>query len=142
MGVRVWGVVDERLIELRAGPCESFRIVGLPDERMRTTEDRVRAAMLNSGLVSEAPGAAIHVRPPLDAGPTADLDLPIALAGLAFGDVFGEKLRWVVASGRLGLDGSIKAADLPGRVTLADVVSSCQTPVVAYERTFEGESDG
>jgi hypothetical protein len=92
---------------------------------------------VNSGLVSEAPGTAIHVMPPLDAGPTADLDLPIALAGLASGNVLGEELRWILASGRLGLDGSIKAADLPGRVTLADVVSSCQTPLLGFERRFE-----
>jgi len=132
MGIRVWGVVDERLIEQRARPCESIRIVGRPNERTRTTEDRVRAALLNTGLLSEAPATAIHVVPHLDTDPTAELDLPIALAGLAYGDVLGEELRWVLAAGRLGLDGTIQAADLPGRVTLADVVSSCQTPLLGF----------
>lgn len=142
MDVRVWGVVEERLIEVVVEPDPSggIRIVGLPEDRSRTTADRVRAALTNAGLVSPAPSFSIRLEPSLSAGPTSELDLPLALAALAHVGVLGAGLRWVMAAGRLGLDGAVYTEGLGERISLADVVESvCQTHVVASEHMFEDD---
>jgi predicted ATPase with chaperone activity len=143
MYVRLWGLVDDRLIELRverpAGEA-GMRILGLSDRRARTTADRVRAALINSGLVQEAPPLTIRLEPPVPAGTTSELDLAIALAALARVGQLGEGLRWVLASGRLGLDGTVHSRGLSDRPSLAVVVESlCHTPVVGFEHMFETE---
>lgn len=141
MDVRVWGVVEDRLIELRVEPATSavgIRIEGLPEGRARTTAERVRAALVNSGLVREAPPVSIRLQPGVPAGSTTDLDLALALAVLAGPGMLGTGLRWVLATGRLGLDGTVHAAGLTDRTTLADVVGSlCHTPVIGFEHMFE-----
>ncbi len=139
MDVRVWGVVEDRLIELRVEPLVSeggLQITGLPERITRTTADRVRAALLNSGLLPESPPVAIHLEPTVQPGATSDLDLALALAVLIQAGMIGAGLRWVLAIGRLGLDGAVHAG-LPERATLADVVRSlCRTRVVESERMF------
>jgi predicted ATPase with chaperone activity len=141
--VRVWGLVDDRLIELRVEPLsgeDAMRILGLSDKRARTTADRVRAALINSGLVQEAPPLTIRLEPPVLAGTTSDLDIAIALAALARVGQLGAGLRWILATGRLGLDGTVHARKLAERTSLADVVGSlCHTPVVGFEHMFERE---
>jgi predicted ATPase with chaperone activity len=139
--VRVWGVVDDRLIELLVEPPAGeagMWILGLSDKRARTTADRVRAALVNSGLVQEAPRLTIRLEPPVLARTTGDLDLAIALAALAGAGVLEAGLRWILASGRLGQDGTVHARELAERTSLADVVASlCHTPVVGFEHMFE-----
>ena len=127
MGVRVWGVVGDRLIEVRVEPAEGdaeLRIEGLPADRTRTAADRVRAALLNSDLVPRVPSVLLRLRPAIPTGNTSDLDLPLALAVLAFARVITSRLRWILATGGLGLDGTLYGADLTDGVTLADVVGS------------------
>ncbi|MBI2237328.1 MAG: hypothetical protein HYU54_02220 [Actinobacteria bacterium] len=141
MDVRVWGVVGDRLIELRVEPAPSgvgIRVEGLPEERTRTTADRVRAALLNSGLVGNVPPMAIRLEPPVRARTTSDLDLALALAVLAGDGVIGSGLGWILATGRLGLDGTVHARGLTARTTLAGVAGSlCQTPMLGFEHMFE-----
>ena len=118
MDVRVWGVAGDRLIEVRVEPLAGeagMRILGLSDKRARTTADRVRAALVNSGLVQKAPTLTIRLQPPVLAGTTSDLDLALALAALAGAGVLEAGLRWVLASGRLGLDGTVHARGLSER---------------------------
>ena len=144
MGVRVWGAVGDRLVEVRVapGPLEvGFRIVGLPRDRARTTADRVRAAMVNSGVAPDVPPSQLLLEPCLAHGPTALLDLPIALAALACVGVVDAGLGWVFAEGRLGLDGSVVGADGHRSGSLADAVGSCQPPLLGFERRFEGEHE-
>ena len=141
MDVRVWGVVEDRLIELRVEAATSgvgIRVDGLPENRKRTTADRVRAALVNSGLVREAPPVAIRLEPPVRTGTTSGLDLAVALAVLAQAGGLGSGLGWILATGRLGLDGTVHAPGLADRPTLADVVGSlCQTPMLGFEHMFE-----
>ncbi len=141
MGVRVWGVVEGRLIEPRVEPATSggwFGIEGLPEDRTRTTADRVRAALVNSGLVREVPPVVIRLEPGVAGGGTSDLDLALALAVLAGVGVVGTGLRWVLATGRLGLDGVVHPHGFGDRPTLADVVGSlCQTPMLGFEHMFD-----
>ena len=124
VGVRVWGTVDDRLIELLAKPGgtgSGIRIEGLPLGQSRTTGDRVRAALVNSGLLHREPVAVIHLDPPIRAGSTSDLDLPIALAALAKIGVISQ-VGWIFAGGRLGLDGRIHI-DLDNRLSIVTVVT-------------------
>jgi len=141
--VRVWGLVDDRLIELRVEPLAAeaaMRILGLSEKRARTTADRVRAALINSGLVQEAPPLTIRLEPPVPAGTTSDLDIAIALAALARVGQLGTGLRWILATGRLGLDGTLHSRGLSDRTSLAVIVESlCHTPVVGFEHMFETE---
>ena len=134
MDVRVWAVVEDRLIEICVAPGRGeggLRIEGLPEDRVRTTADRVRAALLNSGLLVEVPGVEIRLVPSVS-GRTFDLDLAVALAVLARADLLGAPLRWIVANGRLGLDGAVYADEVTAGVALGDVVRSlaCQTPLL------------
>ncbi len=141
MDVRIWGVVEDRLIEICVASHEAdegLRIEGLPEDRVRTTTDRVRAALLNSGLAREVPRTEIRLVPPVRAGRTSDLDLALAVALLARADQLGVRPRWIVANGRLGLDGSVHAARVTEQLTLQDIVDSfaCQTPSVESQRMF------
>ena len=127
MGVRVWGVVEDRLIEVLfrgADPGVGISIEGLPEGRSRTTADRVRAALVNSGLVPEAPAVAVRLSPRVYQGQTSELDLPVALAALAFDGLVGSGLRWIFATGRLGLDGSVFSSDLEERVSIVRYVTA------------------
>ena len=127
MGVRVWGVVGDRLVEVLmegAGPAAGLRIEGLPESRIRTAADRVRAALVNSGLIDEVPPSAIRLEPCVGAGRTSDLDLAIALAVLARAGSIGAEVRWVFAVGRLGLDGTVHSEDLDGSVSIVTLVTA------------------
>lgn len=138
MDVRIWGVVEDRLIEIcvrRRDDEGGLWIEGLPEDRLRTTADRIRAALVNSALVREDPAAVIRLDPPVGGGGTSDLDLSLALAVLPSTGGIGAGLRSIVATGRLGLDGAVFAKDLPEALTLRDVVDSlsCQTPHLEFE---------
>lgn len=120
--MRIWGVAGDRLVEIVVEPGDEGVVVnGLPAARCRTVSDRVQAAIANSGLGVKA--AAVRAEPCLHEGEaTAALDLPIALALLSWDAPAGSD--WVMAAGRLGLDGRIHAPDLREPVWLGDVVRS------------------
>ena len=142
MDCRVWGVAQGRLIEVRVEPEMAFRVLGLPPDRARTTADRVRAAILNCGLLREAPAVAIRLEPGVDSGATWYLDVPIALAALTWAGVIGTGLRWILATGRLGLDGAVHQPGLSERLTLAGAADRlCHTPLLGFEHMF-GNEDG
>jgi predicted ATPase with chaperone activity len=141
MDVRVWGVVDDRLVEVLVQPgSDGIRIAGLPDHRARTTADRVRAALINSGVVRSVPLVTVRLHPEMVAGTTGELDLPVALAVLARSGVLGAGLRWLLAVGRLGLDGAVYAQGVE-RLRLEEVVTSvCHSRVVGFEHVFETDA--
>jgi magnesium chelatase family protein len=127
MGVRVWGVVEDRLVEVRAEPGASgtgIRIEGLPADRVRTTADRVRAALVNTRLVGGTPAVTIRLEPAIPGGPTSELDLAIALALLASAGLLGSGLRWILASGRLGLNGSVHVRELEEPSSVVRIVTA------------------
>src|ERR687893_2225487 len=94
-------------VDLRRG-LPVFTIVGLPDRAVREARERVRAALLNSGLEFPlqrltANLAPAHVR---KAGPSFDLALAVALLA-ASGQVPSEGLSSWAVCGELSLGGGL-----------------------------------
>ena len=106
-------------VEVDVSPgLPAFSIVGLPDQSVSESRERVRAAIRNSGLPFPAARITVNLAP-------ADLrkegplyDLPIALSLLAAQDLLpAEALRGLVIAGELALDGGLRG--VAGAVNLA-----------------------
>jgi magnesium chelatase family protein len=99
----------------------AFTVVGLPDAACRESRDRVRAALLSSGLPWPLQRVTVNLAPSGVRKGGVALDLPIAIALL----VATEQLKpeWVAGHaflGELGLDGSVRR--VPGVVPLVDAL--------------------
>jgi len=95
----------------------SFTIVGLPDASCRESRDRVRAAIVSSGLKWPQQRVTVNLAPSSVRKAGAGLDLPIAIAVLvADSQISGSAVGEVGFLGELGLDGSIRK--VPGVVPL------------------------
>jgi magnesium chelatase family protein len=95
-------------VDVRPG-LPVFTVVGLPDAAVREARERVRAAVLNSGLQFPlqrltANLAPAHVR---KAGPSFDLALAVALLA-ASGQLPAEKLESCAVCGELSLGGELR----------------------------------
>lgn len=97
-----------------------FSMLGLPDEACREARDRVRAAVLSSGLSWPDQKITVNLAPPHHRKTGSGLDLPIALGVLAATQqVPIEALHSTCVIGELGLDGSIRA--IPGVAPMVGV---------------------
>ncbi len=99
----------------------SFTVVGLPDASCREARDRVRAAILSSGLKWPQQRVTVNLAPTGVRKGGAGLDLPIAVALLAAdGQVPVGALAELSFLGELGLDGSVRR--VPGVLALVDAM--------------------
>jgi predicted ATPase with chaperone activity len=112
--------LEKQLVEILTEPGITFCISGLAEGRARSTEDRVRAALVNT-VLPEVPPVSIRLDPAVTSAGASDLDLAIAMAILLHVRLIGTDARWVLASGRLGLDGTVHSAELEVRFTLTDL---------------------
>src|SRR6202034_953204 len=95
-----------------------FTIVGLPDAAVREARDRVRAAILSSGLSWPLRRVTINLAPSGIRKGGAGLDLPIAIGVLvANGELSTSCLDGRAFCGELGLNGSLR--HVPAIVALA-----------------------
>jgi len=88
-----------------------FNIVGLPDKAVAESRERVRSALVASGLALPAKRITVNLAP---------ADMPIALALMAaIGAIPADALEGFTVLGELGLDGSISpvAGVLPTAIT-------------------------
>ncbi|HEX2040687.1 MAG TPA: YifB family Mg chelatase-like AAA ATPase [Acidimicrobiales bacterium] len=124
--------VDGRPVAVEAhvsNGLPGFHVVGLPDAACRESRDRVRAALLSSGLPWPMRRVTINLAPSGMRKAGSGLDLPIAVALLlAAGELPAEPVAGTAFVGELGLDGSIRG--VPGILSLVDVLR-CETVVVA-----------
>jgi len=104
----------------RGLPC--FSIVGLPDAACREARDRVRAAIVSSGLRWPAQRITVNLAPSCFRKGGSGLDLPIAVGVLlADGQLPPACARGTAFVGELGLDGSLHP--VPGILPLVDAAA-------------------
>ncbi|NBN65691.1 YifB family Mg chelatase-like AAA ATPase [Pannonibacter tanglangensis] len=86
----------------------AFTIVGLPDKAVGESRERVRAALLASGLALPAKRVTVNLAPADLPKEGSHYDLPIALGIMAaIGAIPGDMLQDYVVLGELGLDGRL-----------------------------------
>ena len=99
-----------------------FTIVGLPDAAVREARDRVRAAILSSGLPWPLRRVTVNLAPSGVRKGGAGLDLPIAVGLLvAAGELTPGCIEGLSFCGELGLNGSLR--HVPGMIALADAAA-------------------
>jgi len=87
----------------------SYTVVGLPGGAVRESDDRIRAAVRNSGLPFPGRKVTVNLAPADLRKDGSLLDLPIALSVLsAEGVLPGEALAGWVIAGELSLDGTVR----------------------------------
>ncbi len=98
-----------------------FAVVGLPDAACREARDRVRAALLSSGLGWPQRRITVNLAPSGLRKNGAGLDLAVAVGVLAAqGELPGDAVSAAGFLGELGLDGSVRR--VPGMVPLVDAL--------------------
>jgi len=117
-----------------------FTVVGLPDAAVRESRDRVRAALLSSGLPWPMRRVTVNLAPSGMRKSGAGLDLPIAIGVLvASGELDPDLVGSSAFIGELGLDGSLRG--VPGTVVLAESLRHFRL-VVADESAREAALAG
>ena len=102
----------------------AFQIVGLPDEACRESRDRVRAAVLSSGLSWPSCRVTVNLAPSSQRKGGSGLDLAIAVGFLAANNQLPvTQLEGLGFVGELGLDGSMRGVSgvAPMVVAMGDV---------------------
>jgi magnesium chelatase family protein len=98
-------------VQVQVSPGQvNFVIVGLPDKAVGESRERVRAALIASGLALPAKRIVINLAPADLPKECSHYDLPIALAVMAaIGAIPPDALAGYTVLGELGLDGSLAA---------------------------------
>ncbi|MEA2684985.1 MAG: magnesium chelatase family protein, partial [Actinomycetota bacterium] len=100
-----------------------FTLVGHPDPVCREARDRVRAALISSGLPWPTRRVTVNLAPGLLRKVGPGLDLPIAIGLLvATGEVEPEDVAGCAFLGELGLDGSLRR--VPGVVPMVGALDA------------------
>ncbi|MBQ3260200.1 MAG: YifB family Mg chelatase-like AAA ATPase [Alistipes sp.] len=93
-----------------AGSGLGLYLVGLPDNAVKESEQRIRSAFENSGMRMTAKKIVVNLAPADLRKEGAAFDLPIAMGILAAtSQVVDEKLPSTMFAGELSLDGGVKA---------------------------------
>lgn len=113
-----------------------FTVVGLSDTSCREARDRVRAAILSSGLPWPARRVTVTIAPePVQASSTHDLAMALAVLH-AVGELPADGLDGLGAVGELGLDGAIR--NVRGVVPLVEAMAAA-TVVVPHDARVDAE---
>jgi len=96
-------------VQVQVAPgLPAFNIVGLPDKAVSEAKERVRAALIASGLALPARRITVNLAPADVPKEGSHYDLPIALGLMAaIGAIPHDALNSFTVLGELGLDGSI-----------------------------------
>ncbi|HVL92977.1 MAG TPA: YifB family Mg chelatase-like AAA ATPase [Acidimicrobiales bacterium] len=113
-----------------------FAIVGLPDAACRESRDRVRAALLSSGLPWVLKRVTVNLAPTGVRKGGAGLDVAVAVGLLvAAGELAAEAVSGLAFLGELGLDGALRP--VPGMVPMVDALAS---PVIVVPAASAAEA--
>ena len=98
-------------VQVQVAPgLPAFNVVGLPDKAVSEARERVRAALVASGLALPARRITVNLAPADLPKEGSHYDLPIALGLMAaIGAIPSDALAGFTVLGELGLDGSIAA---------------------------------
>ena len=114
MLVKVYGAavqgVDATIVTIEVNTSRGikFFLVGLPDAAVKESNERIRAALLNTGYKFPRNQITVNMAPADIRKEGSAYDLPIAIGILAAGDVVTtEKLSRYLIMGELGLDGNL-----------------------------------
>jgi magnesium chelatase family protein len=117
-----------------------FTIVGLPDAACREARDRVRAALLSSGLPWPMRKVTVNLAPSGVRKAGAGLDLPIAIGLLvATGELEAGSIAGCGFVGELGLDGTLRS--VPGVLPVVAAVGT-ESVVVPWAGVHEARLVG
>lgn len=117
-----------------------FAVVGLPDTTCREARDRVRAALLTSGLRWPTQRVTVNLAPPATRKVGAGLDLAIAVGLLVADDQLPAGcLTDRAFLGELGLDGTVRS--VPGALSAIDALDASEI-VVAPDSLIEAQLVG
>lgn len=120
-----------------------FIVVGLPDQAVKESKERVRAAIKNSGFPFPSRKITVNLAPADIKKEGPAFDLPIALGILAANEIIPrEKLASTVFLGELALDGSLRRirgalvlANGLGKNDLSLIVPEANAREVSLERS-------
>ncbi len=98
-------------VQVQVAPgLPAFNVVGLPDKAVSEARERVRSALVASGLALPARRITVNLAPADLPKEGSHYDLPIALGLMAaIGAIPADALSGLTVLGELGLDGSIAA---------------------------------
>ncbi|MBI5233186.1 MAG: YifB family Mg chelatase-like AAA ATPase [Deltaproteobacteria bacterium] len=140
-------VLSSALIGVDAFPIEvevdisrglpSFSTVGLPDNAIKESKDRVRSAIKNSGYDFPAKRITVNLAPADIKKEGTSFDLPVAVGILVCeGVVKKEGLKDCLISGELSLDGSIRP--IKGAISIAEMAKGfSKKAIVPKENSTE-----
>ena len=113
LSASVYGI-DAYLVEVEvdvgSGQMNNFNVVGLPDNAVKESRERIKAALNNCGFeFPHGRGVTINLAPADVRKEGSAFDLPMAL-GLAgcMGQFFGKAVRDCMFLGELSLDGTVR----------------------------------
>ena len=121
-------------VQVQVAPgLPAFNVVGLPDKAVSEARERVRAALIASGLALPARRITVNMAPADLPKEGSHYDLPIALGLMAaIGAIPHDAVAGFTVLGELGLDGSIApvAGVLPAAISSARLALSC--PLMSF----------
>ena len=124
----VEGLIVDVQVHVSTG-LPSYTVVGLPDAAVRESRDRVRAALLSSGLTWPLRRVTVNLAPSGVRKSGPGLDLPFALGLMMAADELPDGvLDGVAVIGELGLDGSLRP--VPGVLPMIDALRRSGTSAV------------
>jgi magnesium chelatase family protein len=100
----------ETEVDVGSGKMNEFNVVGLPDNAVRESRERIKAALKNCGYDFPHPfGVTVNLAPADIRKEGSAFDLPMALGILGCqGSFFGKTLDGFVFLGELSLDGGVR----------------------------------
>ena len=118
----------------------AYQVVGLPDTAVRESRERVRAAVLSSGMQWPMQRITVNLAPGGVRKSGSGLELAVALGVLAASEQLPTGvLDGVAVLGELGLDGSVRP--VPGALALVDSLTRAGRPSVVVPIANAAEAE-